>query len=85
VWLATICVRAVDACFALGGGSALYETSPLQRRLRDLHAAAQHGAVQQLHYASAGKLRLSSVELDDRPPEKTSMRIVSAPYGVPST
>src|SRR5262249_35671486 len=41
-WLATTCVRAADACFALGGSSALYESSPLQRRLRDLHAAAQH-------------------------------------------
>ena len=29
---------------------------PLQRRLRDLHVAAQHAAAQQRHYASAGKL-----------------------------
>jgi hypothetical protein len=28
------CVRAADASFALAGTSALYETSPLQRRLR---------------------------------------------------
>ena len=59
-WLATACVRAVDACFALGGGSAVYESSPLQRRLRDMHVAAQHAAVQQRHYASAGRLLLSS-------------------------
>jgi alkylation response protein AidB-like acyl-CoA dehydrogenase len=26
IWLATTCVRVADACFALGGGSALYET-----------------------------------------------------------
>src|SRR5262249_50086948 len=59
-WLATTCVRAADACFALGGSSALYESSPLQRRLRDLHAAAQHAIAQQRNYASAGKLLLSS-------------------------
>jgi indole-3-acetate monooxygenase len=58
IWLATTCVRVADACFALGGGSALYETSPLQRRLRDLHVAAQHAAVQQRHYVDAGKLVL---------------------------
>jgi hypothetical protein len=28
-WLATTCARGADACFALGGSSALYETSPL--------------------------------------------------------
>jgi alkylation response protein AidB-like acyl-CoA dehydrogenase len=58
IWLVTTCVRVADACFALGGASALYETSPLQRRLRDLHAAAQHAVAQQRHYASAGKLLL---------------------------
>lgn len=58
IWLVTTCVRVADACFTLGGGSALYETSPLQRRLRDLHAAAQHAVVHQRHYASAGKLLL---------------------------
>ena len=60
IWLATTCVRATDACFALGGGSALYDTSPLQRRLRDLHASAQHYGVQQRHYVKAGKLLLDS-------------------------
>jgi len=60
IWLATTCVRATDACFALGGGSALYETSPLQRRLRDLHTAAQHYGVQQRHYVKAGKLLLDN-------------------------
>lgn len=67
IWLTATCVRIADAYFVLGGGCALYETSPLQRRLRDLHAAAQHAAVQQRHYVSAGKLLLSSsVQFDDR-------------------
>ena len=59
IWLATTSVRIADACFALGGGSALYESSPLQRRLRDLHAAAQHAVAHQRHYVGAGKLLLS--------------------------
>jgi alkylation response protein AidB-like acyl-CoA dehydrogenase len=58
IWITTTCVRVADACFTLGGGSALYETSPLQRRLRDLHVAAQHAAAQQRHYVTAGKLLL---------------------------
>jgi alkylation response protein AidB-like acyl-CoA dehydrogenase len=58
IWLVTTCVRIADACFALGGGSAVYDTSPLQRRLRDLHVAAQHAQVQQRHYVGAGKLVL---------------------------
>jgi indole-3-acetate monooxygenase len=60
IWLATTCLRATDACFALGGSSALYETSPLQRRLRDLRTAAQHGVVQQRNYVAAGKWLLDS-------------------------
>jgi alkylation response protein AidB-like acyl-CoA dehydrogenase len=60
IWVATTCVRVADACFALAGGSAVYESSPLQRRLRDLHSAAQHATVQQRHYVTAGKLLVSS-------------------------
>jgi alkylation response protein AidB-like acyl-CoA dehydrogenase len=59
IWIATTCVRVVDACFALGGGSAVYESSPLQRLLRDLHTAAHHAVVQQRHYAAAGKALLA--------------------------
>jgi indole-3-acetate monooxygenase len=55
-WIAATCVRAADACFALGGAGALYDSSPLQRRLRDSHAAAQHGAVQPRNYVGAGAL-----------------------------
>ncbi len=58
VWVTTACIRAVDACYSLGGGSAVYETSPLQRRLRDIHAASQHTAVQPRQYINAGAARL---------------------------
>jgi alkylation response protein AidB-like acyl-CoA dehydrogenase len=55
VWTTRTCVRVADACFALAGGSAVYENSPLQRRLRDLHVAGQHARLQQRHYVSAGQ------------------------------
>ncbi len=35
-------VAAVDAAHRLGGAGALYRRSPLERRLRDVHTAAQH-------------------------------------------
>ena len=38
----TTAARVVDATHALAGGSALYDASPLQRRLRDIHAATLH-------------------------------------------
>lgn len=59
-WLVTTCIRVADACFTLGGGGAVYETSPLQRRMRDLHVAAQHAIAHQRHYVSAGKLLLGA-------------------------
>jgi alkylation response protein AidB-like acyl-CoA dehydrogenase len=59
-WINSTSVRIVDACFALAGGSAVYETSPLQRRLRDAHAAAQHAAVHPRHYIGAGRLLLDA-------------------------
>jgi indole-3-acetate monooxygenase len=60
VWTASTCVRIADACFALGGGSALYDASPLQRRLRDLHAGAQHVVAQQRNYAVVGRQLLEN-------------------------
>jgi len=61
IWVAATCVRVAEACFRLGGGSAIYESSPLQRRLRDLQTSAQHAVVQQQQYASVGKLLLDTI------------------------
>jgi alkylation response protein AidB-like acyl-CoA dehydrogenase len=59
-WITATCVRVVDECFRLAGGAALYEISPLQRRLRDIHAVAQHAAVHQRNYGDVGKQLLAS-------------------------
>ncbi len=39
------CGYAVDLCYHAGGGTAVYETSPLQRVFRDTHVALQHGMI----------------------------------------
>jgi alkylation response protein AidB-like acyl-CoA dehydrogenase len=59
IWITETCLGVVDACFALAGGSAVYDTSPLQRRMRDMHAAAQHAVIHRRHYLGAGKLLLT--------------------------
>jgi indole-3-acetate monooxygenase len=78
VWIAAACIRVADTCFTLAGSVALYETSPLQRRMRDLHVAAQHFSAQSRNYVTAGKLLLGetatksqvvSMKADSRPVE----------------
>ena len=56
VWVTEAATRVVDKCYTLGGGTSLYDSSPLQRRLRDIHTATQHMMTAQRHYTSAGAL-----------------------------
>jgi alkylation response protein AidB-like acyl-CoA dehydrogenase len=58
VWVTATCTRVVDQCYTMGGGTSVYDSSPLQRRLRDMHAATQHMIAAQRHYASVGALAL---------------------------
>jgi indole-3-acetate monooxygenase len=63
IWITQACVRVVEGCFELAGSRAVYETSSLQRRLRDVRAAAQHVSVHPRLYVTAGDAvlaRLSS-------------------------
>jgi alkylation response protein AidB-like acyl-CoA dehydrogenase len=46
------------AMYDLGGGSAIYEDSPLQRRFRDAHAATAHFQVNAATWELAGRLLL---------------------------
>lgn len=45
VWVARTAACVVDAAYHAGGGTSLYVSSPLQRRLRDVHAVTQHFAL----------------------------------------
>ena len=55
IWVTEACLQVVQSCFALAGSAALSGALALQRRLRDMQTAAQHAAVQQRHYVSAGE------------------------------
>jgi len=55
-WIAQTCARAVDTCYSLGGSSVVYDTSPLQRRMRDIHAVTQHITLSPRQYAFAGEI-----------------------------
>jgi alkylation response protein AidB-like acyl-CoA dehydrogenase len=54
-WAHAACVKIVSDCYTLGGSSSIMNSSPLQRRLRDVHAARQHFFAQERFYAIAGK------------------------------
>jgi len=44
-WVAQTCTTIVDTCYTVGGGPSIYEASPLQRRLRDIHTLTQHASL----------------------------------------
>ncbi|HZO80421.1 MAG TPA: acyl-CoA dehydrogenase family protein [Candidatus Binataceae bacterium] len=43
VYALELCVRAVDRLWRASGAHALFDSSPVQRNLRDIHAMSQHG------------------------------------------
>lgn len=53
-WIHATCSDIVSGCYSLGGSSVVFNASPLQRRLRDIHAARQHVFGQERFYARAG-------------------------------
>ena len=48
----------VDEMYSLAGGSAIYSSSPLQRRFRDVHVATQHMLVAPSVWELTGRLML---------------------------
>jgi alkylation response protein AidB-like acyl-CoA dehydrogenase len=54
----TASARVVDAMYGAGGGTAIYQTSPLQRYFRDVHTATQHMMVAPPTLELAGKVLL---------------------------
>jgi alkylation response protein AidB-like acyl-CoA dehydrogenase len=59
IWITSACVRVAEGCFELAGSRAVYESSPLQRRVRDVRVAAQHVAVHPRQYVTAGAALLA--------------------------
>jgi len=53
-------VQVVDAMYTLAGGGAVYESSPLQRQLRDVHVASQHIMVSSNTLETIGQLLLGT-------------------------
>jgi len=53
----------VRAAYRAGGGGAIYATSPLQRRLRDIDALTQHFLVRRDTMTTAGAI-LAGQEID---------------------
>lgn len=51
------CAHAVDLCYHAGGGTSVYETSPLQRVFRDAHVATQHGMIAPRLLEPLGRMR----------------------------
>lgn len=54
VWCAARAAAVVDTAYRSGGGTSLYTGSPLQRRLRDIHALTQHFLVRRNTLVTAG-------------------------------
>lgn len=56
-------VRAADTAYTLGGGTSVYEQSPLQRCLRDAHVVTQHIMVAPRLYETLGKVHFG-IDID---------------------
>ncbi len=54
-YAAEAATRAVDSAYTMGGGASVFESSQLQRCLRDVHVATQHIMVAPRLYETLGK------------------------------
>lgn len=50
------CTAVVDMLYTAGGGSTVFDSSPLQRRLRDIHTLTQHMVATTENYRPLGSL-----------------------------
>jgi alkylation response protein AidB-like acyl-CoA dehydrogenase len=60
VYIAGVALEIVRKCFELGGSAAVYDGCPLQRRLRDIQVATQHGLIQRANFISGGMALLDA-------------------------
>jgi alkylation response protein AidB-like acyl-CoA dehydrogenase len=61
-YVTDIAAEVVGVAYRHGGGSALYDSSPLQRYFRDINAATQHVAASDDAYDLAGRVLLGTAE-----------------------
>lgn len=54
-------VEAVQLCYRAAGGTAVYESAPFERALRDVNTAATHMAVRRLMMEDAGRVAFGMV------------------------
>ncbi len=59
-------MKVVDTLAALAGAISIFESCSLERRVRDVHAAARHVAMSPGSYAIAGRIRLGLEPLSPR-------------------
>jgi alkylation response protein AidB-like acyl-CoA dehydrogenase len=57
-YITEVAQRVTMAAFQAAGGSALFDTNPLQRCFRDIAAAGQHFMVSQSAYRAVGQFKL---------------------------
>lgn len=55
-WATDAALTAAEVAYRAGGGSAVYDDCPLQRRLRDVHAMTQHFLVRPDTFVAAGEV-----------------------------
>jgi alkylation response protein AidB-like acyl-CoA dehydrogenase len=60
VYAASVALEIVRKCFELGGSAAVYDDCPLQRRLRDIQVATQHGLIQRSNVINGGRALLDT-------------------------
>jgi indole-3-acetate monooxygenase len=59
VYITEVAQRVTTVAFQSAGGGALFDTNPLQRCFRDVHAAGQHFMVSQSAYRALGQFSLA--------------------------
>jgi alkylation response protein AidB-like acyl-CoA dehydrogenase len=59
IYITEVAQRVTTVAFQSAGGGALFDTNPLQRCFRDVHAAGQHFMVSQSAYRALGQFKLA--------------------------
>ena len=68
-WVTGTAASVVDMAYTAGGGRSIYSSSPLQRRLRVIHALTQHFGVKLDTFTKAGAV-LAGQDIDPHVPVK---------------